>query len=96
LPDQYHVRLHFGALGSPDERVVSSVVEQLAFNQLVDGSNPSRPTRITKVTVQSAGGLFLLRKVNIQAGEQSNAGMRRIPHLFLPEKPVIYQTDDQM
>tara|TARA_R100000988_G_C3960776_1_gene146050 strand:+ start:27 stop:296 length:270 start_codon:yes stop_codon:yes gene_type:complete len=23
---------------------VSSVVEQLAFNQLVDGSNPSRPT----------------------------------------------------
>ena len=25
-------------------RVVSSVVEQLAFNQLVEGSNPSRPT----------------------------------------------------
>ena len=25
---------------------VSSVVEQLAFNQLVDGSNPSRPTTI--------------------------------------------------
>ena len=25
---------------------VSSAVEQLAFNQLVDGSNPSRPTTI--------------------------------------------------
>ena len=26
------------------QRVVSSAVEQLAFNQLVEGSNPSRPT----------------------------------------------------
>jgi hypothetical protein len=36
--NQYHLRLFRG--------VVSSAVEQLAFNQLVDGSNPSRPTMI--------------------------------------------------
>jgi hypothetical protein len=55
LQDQYHVRLLFPARQAvldilkntvffPELRVVSSVVEQLAFNQLVDGSNPSRPT----------------------------------------------------
>ena len=40
LPD----RLEF----APLPRAVSSAVEQLAFNQLVDGSNPSRPTTINR------------------------------------------------
>ena len=36
-------------------RVVSSVVEQLAFNQLVVGSNPTRPTRFTALAACSGG-----------------------------------------
>src|SRR5690554_2302552 len=39
---------------------VSSAVEQLAFNQLVDGSNPSRPTMIKKSPAVFAVGLFIL------------------------------------
>src|SRR5690554_5096427 len=46
-------------LCAPFQRAVSSVVEQLAFNQLVDGSNPSRPTKQIK-GLQKCRPLLLL------------------------------------
>jgi hypothetical protein len=44
---------------------LAQLVEQLTFNQLVDGSNPSRPTNLNKKAAFLAA--FLLPKISVQA-----------------------------
>jgi hypothetical protein len=43
---------------------LAQLVEQLTFNQLVDGSNPSRPTKSDKKAAFLAA--FLLLKISLQ------------------------------
>jgi hypothetical protein len=55
---------------------VSSAVEQLAFNQLVDGSIPSRPTNLTSFTPVAVSRRNPLSADSVRTGSARRDGGR--------------------
>ena len=63
---------------------LAQLVEQLAFNQFVEGSNPSRPTTFQNIFILLLFNIFIDTYLNREEGSQ-NCLEQFCPHAVRPE-----------